>query len=80
MTNWHKIEDYAPPQRELVMVTGPSGYVTHTKFLELAYVDEEYRPSRGGALRWQTVTNDALSDCGFYPTHWARIINLPEQA
>lgn len=78
--NWHRIEDFVPPQRKLVMVTGPSGYVTHTKFLALAYVDEQYRTSHGGRLRWQTVTNDDLSDCGFYPTHWALIINLPVQA
>lgn len=78
MVNWHKIEDLAPPQRELVMVAGPSGYVTHKSFLELAYVDEEYRPSRGGELRWQTVTNDSLSDYGFFPTHWARPVALPE--
>lgn len=76
--NWHKISDMPPPQKELVVVTGPSGYVTHTRFLELAYVDEEFRPSRGGPLRWQTVTNDALSDGGFYPTHWARQLNWPE--
>jgi len=77
MVNWHSIDEMAPSQRELVMVTGPSGYVTHQRFLELAYVDEDFRPSRGGQLRWQTVTNDALSDCGFYPTHWARQINFP---
>jgi hypothetical protein len=77
MVNWHAIADKAPPQKELLMVTGPSGYSTHTRFLGLAYIDEDYRPSRGGALRWQSVTNDSLTDGGFYPTHWARQINWP---
>jgi hypothetical protein len=77
MVNWHRIEDMAPPERELVMVTGPSGYVTHKQFLELAYYDEEYRPSRGGPIRWLSVQNDALSDFSYFPTHWARPIALP---
>lgn len=76
--NWHKVEDLSPPQRELVVVTGPSGYVTHDRFLELAYVDDEYRPPIAGRLRWQTVTHDSLSEYGFYPTHWARQPNWPE--
>lgn len=80
MLNWHKISDFPPPQKELVLVTGPSGYTTHKRFCELAYVDEEFRPSRGGRLRWQTVTHDALSDSGFYPTHWARPLNWPEES
>jgi len=80
MLNWHKIEDMPPPERELVCVTGDSGYVTHKRFLELAYIDEEFRPSRGGPLHWLNVMNDALSDCGFHPTHWARQPNWPESA
>ena len=77
MINWHKIDNLPPPERDLVMVTGPSGYSKHNRFLALAYFDEEYRPSRGGPLRWQTVTNDDLSDCGFVPTHWAWPANWP---
>lgn len=75
---WWKIDEFKPPEKKLVMVTGPSGYVTHTKFMTLAYYDEEYRPSRGGPIRWLSVTNDALSDCSWYPTHWALPIDLPE--
>ncbi|MER9911679.1 hypothetical protein NKJ71_13700 [Mesorhizobium sp. M0050] len=78
MVEWKKIEDATPPEKKLLMVTGPSGYSTHGKFLSLAYIDEEFRPSRGGPLRWQTVTSDSLSDDGFYPTHWALPIELPE--
>ncbi|ABF71340.1 p092 [Rhizobium phage 16-3] len=77
---WLKVSEVAPPQRTLLMVTGSSGYRTYRQFLELAYVDEEYRPSRGGPLRWQTVQNDALSDFGYEPTHWAYPITLPEDS
>ncbi|TGQ19270.1 hypothetical protein [Mesorhizobium sp. M00.F.Ca.ET.217.01.1.1] len=79
-TEWHKITDRAPPEKQLLMVAGPSGYCTHKTFLALAYIDEDYRPSRGGPLRWLDVTNESLSDLGWYPTHWAHQINLPEIA
>jgi len=75
---WFKVEDFEPPQKTLLMVTGPSGYSTYKKFLALAYVDEDYRPSKGGPLRWQSVTDDSLSDNSWYPTHWARPVELPE--
>ncbi|KEA07504.1 hypothetical protein [Rhizobium rhizogenes] len=75
---WFKVSDVTPPQNTLLMVTGSSGYRTHRQFLELAYVDEDYRPSRGGPLRWQSVQNDALLDAGYVPTHWAYPIDLPE--
>lgn len=77
---WFKVAEVAPPQKKLLMVTGSSGYRTHQQFLQLAYVDENYRPAVNGKLRWQAVTNDALSDAGFYPTHWAFPINLPVAA
>lgn len=77
MIVWHNVADNPPPQKTLLMVTGSSGYATHTKFLTLAYIDEEYRPSRGGPLRWQSVTNDSLSDNSWHPTHWAWPLGLP---
>lgn len=67
-----------PPQKQLVMITGASGYSNHKKFLTLAYIDEQYRPSHGGPLRWLSVHNDAISDqFPDGPTHWAFLIELP---
>lgn len=74
---WFDVSDVEPPQKTLLMVTGSSGYRTHRQFLELAYVDEDFRPSRGGPRRWQSVQNDSLSESGYVPTHWAYPINLP---
>jgi len=74
---WHSVEERLPPQKTLLMVTGPSGYRTHKKFLQLAYVDEDFRPSHGGPLRWIDHANDALTDGGLVPTHWAMPTELP---
>lgn len=74
---WFAVEYKLPPEKELVMLTGPNAYVTHTKFLTLGYYDEEYRPSRGGPIRWINTQYDALSDQGWVPTHWAKCIELP---
>jgi hypothetical protein len=60
-----------PPQQTLVKVTGDSGYTNHRKFLTLAYLDDVYRPRHDGPPRWLDVTNTALSDYGWEPTHWA---------
>lgn len=72
---WLPVEHFKPPQKELLLVTGPSGYITHKKFVTLAYVDDEYRMPFPDdyPLRWQTVSNDSLSDSGHYPEFWARI-------
>lgn len=77
--NWLRIEDHEPPQKTLLMVTGDSGYAHHKKFLTLARVDDEYRPrlASDGPLRWINVQDSALSDQGWYPTHWAEMIPLP---
>ena len=75
---WHRVDDHKPPQNTLVMVTGDSGYRTHTRYLTLAYVDEEYRPSLDGRPRWINVQNDGLSDqFPSEPTHWAHMMELP---
>lgn len=73
---WFQVDHVKPPHKKLLMVSGPSGYAVHEQFLALAYIDEEFRPSRGGPLRWQTVMSDALADNGWVPTHWAYPINL----
>lgn len=76
---WHRVEDHEPPQKTLLMVCGDSGYRTfNQKFLTLAYVDEEYRPSLGDELRWLSVQNDELTDQSWRPTHWAFPMDLPE--
>lgn len=78
MTEWHVIDEETPPERMPLMVTGPSGCVTHKKFLALAYYDEGYSPSLDGETPWLGVDNDALADNGWRPTHWAYSIQLPE--
>lgn len=75
---WHRVDEVKPPEKRLLMVTGDSTYCTHKQFLTLAYYDEDYRPSRGGPLRWLSVQNDALTDQSWVPTHWAFPIELPE--
>jgi hypothetical protein len=74
---WKEIEKCKPPEDTLLMVTGPSGYITHKKFLCIAYYDETYRPSFNDRIRWQSVSNDSLSDCGWHPTHWSYLMELP---
>lgn len=74
---WRTVDSVTPPAKKLLMVTGDSRYRTHTRFLTLAYYDENYRPSRDGSIRWLNVQNDELSDLGWEPTHWAEPIGLP---
>lgn len=74
---WISLNDREPPEGDLVMVTGPSGNVINRKFLTLAYFDELYRPRLNNKPRWLDVTNTALSDHGFMPTHWAELVELP---
>jgi hypothetical protein len=74
---WFSCDYRMPPEDTLVLVTGPSGYRTHDKFLALAWHSSEYRPPINGETRWQSVTNDSLLDQGWRPTHWARAIKLP---
>jgi hypothetical protein len=76
--DWKEIEKCKPPENTLLTLTGPSGYIRYKKFLCLGYYDEDFRPSHGGRIRWQSVTNDSISDNGWYPTHWAYPIELPE--
>lgn len=75
--HWFNCDITMPDERKLVLLTGPSGYVTHPKFLTLGYYDNEYRPPINGRTRWLNVQNDDLSDQGWVPTHWAKAINLP---
>lgn len=74
---WIRPVDEEPRQGELVAVTGPSGYGSKP-FLAMAYLDDQYRPRRLGPPRLIDVMNNALSDHGWQPTHWARDIKLPE--
>jgi hypothetical protein len=70
-----------PPEKKLVMVTGPSGYANHKTFLALAYYDNKYRPPLAdGEIRWLDVCNAALMDQSWIPTHWAHPIVLPTVA
>ncbi len=76
--NWFNVLITLPGENELVMVTGDSGYMTHTKFLCLAYYDSEFRPPyNDGRIRWLDVQQDALMERGWVPTHWAKPIRLP---
>jgi hypothetical protein len=80
MITWYKVETYPPPDKQLLLVTGDSGYVNHKRFMTLAYIDESYRPSKGGPPRWLNVQNDELIDQGWEPTHWAyNTINYPDE-
>lgn len=76
--SWSDLASRPAPEKTLLMLTGPSGYVIHTRFLALGYYDEEFRPSHGGPIRWLDVTGEALLDHGWVPTHWAYPIKLPE--
>jgi hypothetical protein len=75
--NWINVDYQLPPERELVLLTGSSGYVTHKKFITAGYYDNEYRPPIDGAIRYLDVQDDALLDRGWRPTHWAKMIQLP---
>lgn len=77
MIDWISVDDRMPGERRLVMVTGESGYIKFSNFLTLAYYDEKFRPSKGGATRWLDLADDALLDHGWMPTHWAEVINFP---
>lgn len=69
--DWISVKDRLPPRRRRIMVTGRSGYAT--PFLCLAIYDPEDRP----LAPWRDVADDALSDMGWIPTHWAEPIELP---
>ena len=62
MSEWKPIET-AKPYVE-VLVTGPSGYTNHRRFIINAYRDPEYRSG------WLDATNTSLSEAGWEPTHW----------
>lgn len=72
--NWIAIADRLPPERQLVLVKGPSGYVTHTEFQISAYYDNSYRPPINGRTRWLDPTGTDLSDHGWEPTHWRELL------
>lgn len=79
MTTWFKVAENPPPEKTLLMVCGDSGYSHYTKFLTLAFYDEEYRPSiAGGKKRWLDVTGTALWDYCWEPVYWALPIELPD--
>ena len=74
---WFPIDERKPPEDTELLLTGPSGYARFRKFMTKGWYCEAYRPSRGGPIRWLDEASDALSDRGWYPTHWARPIALP---
>lgn len=75
---WHHVDYLMPEERELVLLTGDSGYVTHTKFITAGYWDTEFRPSApDGTVAWLDVQDNRLTERGWRPTHWAKMINLP---
>lgn len=80
LVTWFAVEDVAPPEREFLMVTGPSGYTTTPSYLAIAQAIPRHRLSEGMVLHWQDEANSALTDRYELPTHWARRINLPGDA
>lgn len=76
--DWRKIEDQKPPEGVKLMICGPSSWIGFNHYLLIAYYDEEYRPSRDGAIRWLTLGNDAVTDEYMPPTHWAYPPKFPE--
>jgi hypothetical protein len=75
---WYRVDYTSPPENTILMVTGDSGYITHSRFLCLAYFDETFRPRlRPDEIRWLDVQNNALTDCGWVPEFWAFPVELP---
>lgn len=77
---WRRVADHPPPQKRTLMVSGDSGYRGISKFLTLARVDEEFRPSLGGPLRWVDHAGDSLMGSGWTPEWWALPIALPGES
>lgn len=61
----------APKDGRFILLAGPSGYTTTPLRVEVCRWCPEYRPLNP----WQNHANDAFSDGGAEPTHWAP---LPE--
>ena len=61
MHGWFRDDQQLPPQRTIVLVAAPSGYIRNMEYKDvyvaLAYRDEHYRP---GA--WITVSDDRMTD------------------
>lgn len=76
---WRDVRQHRPVDRKVYLVTGPSGYITDgmTRFVALARINEDYRPSRGGPLRWIDEGGDAITDRGWEVHFFADPILLP---
>lgn len=77
---WHRLvpNGVKPPEKQLLLVCGDSGYRGHRQFLTAAYYDESHRPRLANSgIRWLNVQGDELSDKGWHPSHWAEMIGLP---
>lgn len=66
-----------PQDKKTYLVTGPSGYGKRP-FLTTARVDEEFRPAKGGQLRWLDPTDTELTDAGWVPHYFAEMIEIPD--
>ena len=76
---WFSCEERRPPERVVLMVTGPAMTRRVERYLTLAYIDEEYRPPLGKErFRWISIYNDDITDGNSPPTHWAYPIELPD--
>jgi len=74
---WHEIATNKPPEKSLLMLSGPSHSNIHPKFLALGYHEEKFRPRFDGKIRWLDQHGDPFSDLGYEPEHWAFPMELP---
>jgi hypothetical protein len=67
---WTPVSEKEPPQDEIVLVRGPSGYGAR-QFVALAYIDDDFRPRfEKDEPRWLDVSDDELADRGWRPEEW----------
>ncbi len=66
--DWKSVADGLPPDNQLVLVTGESGYIRHTRFLMTAFIDRGWHQEA-----WHDVQNDRLDESGLVPIYWCRI-------
>jgi hypothetical protein len=69
--NWQPIET-APKDGSFILLAGPSGYRTTPLRVEVCRYLPAYRPLNP----WQNHANDAFTDGGPSPTHWAPLPTL----
>lgn len=77
---WIPLDQQLPLDQRMVLLTGPSGMTSTSHFVVVGQRSMAYRPPIRGKIRWLSVINTDLSDCGFEPTHWAPLPNLPDLA